>query len=74
MDEYWEESRPKEEYIWKSTGLYAKAGTVVEVKVPDELVNKSQVQCVSRIWASSTWLKFEGSVLGSSQFLPLQKI
>ena len=43
LDDYWEVNRPKEQYIWKSTGLYAKAGTIVEVKVPAELVNNSQV-------------------------------
>ena len=43
MDEYWEATRPKVAHTWKSTGLYAKAGTVVEIEVPAELVNKSLV-------------------------------
>ena len=43
MDEYWEASRPKVAHTWKSTGLYAKAGTIVEIEVPAELVNKSLV-------------------------------
>jgi len=43
LDDYWELSRPKESFLWKSTGLYAKAGTIVEVTVPAELVNNSQV-------------------------------
>jgi hypothetical protein len=30
-------------HLWQSTGLYAKAGTVVEVEVPPELVNNSMV-------------------------------
>jgi len=43
LDDYWETSRPKTPFLWKSTGLYAKAGTIVEVTVPAELVNNSQV-------------------------------
>lgn len=39
MDTYWESKRPKNYYIWKSTGFYAKAGTMVNIEIPTELIN-----------------------------------
>ena len=33
-------NREGTQFVWKSTGLYAKAGTFVEVTVPKEIVNK----------------------------------
>jgi len=73
LDDYWEVNRPKEQYIWKSTGLYAKAGTIVEVKVPAELVNNSQVALCQCHCCNKTFKPLHSlqhwTVLNSNEFL-----
>ena len=39
MDAFWGTNSTKPEFIWKSTGLYVKAGKVVEIEVKRELFN-----------------------------------
>jgi hypothetical protein len=42
LDEYWAAKQPKVDPI-RSTGLYAKAGTIVEVTVAKEHINQIKV-------------------------------
>jgi hypothetical protein len=43
MDDFWESNRTKQEFIWKTTGLYAMAGTIVEIEIKLELLNVIKV-------------------------------
>ena len=42
LDTFWADKQPKEDLL-RSTGLYAKAGTLVEVTVAKELIDKIKV-------------------------------
>ena len=42
MDEFWADKQPMSD-LFKSTGLYAKAGTIVEVTLAKELIGKIKV-------------------------------
>ncbi len=39
MDDFWESNPTKPDFIWKSIGLYAKAGEIVEIEVKTEILN-----------------------------------
>jgi hypothetical protein len=42
LDEYWATEQPKVDVL-RSTGLYAKAGTIVEIAVAKDFITKIQV-------------------------------
>jgi hypothetical protein len=43
MDPFWESNHKRPDFIWKSTGLYAEAGKIVEIEVKQEIFNLVKV-------------------------------
>ena len=56
LDEPWEARRPKEKFTMRSTQLYAKAGSVVEVIIAKDIVGKISVSEIVNLANSSTTL------------------
>ena len=56
LDEYWAPEQPKVDVL-RSTGLYAKAGTAVEIAVAKDFLNKIQVisTAVSKLSKCNFW-------------------